>query len=68
MKKIAQILLLLCILIVIYFFIKEQFRGINLSHRENMILSITYLVTGISVFILYRIKYLENKNQGKSSK
>lgn len=68
MKKATQILLLLCIAIVIYFFIKEQFRGIELSHRENLILSITYLVTGISVLILYRIKYLENKNQEKSNK
>lgn len=64
MKKISFFFLIVSIGIIIYFFIKEQFRGIVLSQRENMILSITYLVTGISVLILYRIKYLENKNHG----
>ena len=48
---------------VIYFFIKEQFRGITLTHTENMILSFTYLANGILILIFGRIKYLEKKNQ-----
>ena len=68
MKKISFTFLLLSIGIIIYFFIKEQFRGITLSHKENMLLSITYLVVGISLIILYRIKYLENKKKENSKK
>lgn len=49
--------------IVIYFFIKEQFIGITLTHSENMILSFTYLANGILILIFARIKYLEKKNQ-----
>jgi len=63
MKKIIILLLVLGIGIVIYFFIKEQFRGITLTHGENMILSFTYLVNGILILIFARIKYLEKKNQ-----
>ncbi|HEY5464884.1 MAG TPA: hypothetical protein VIJ95_16595 [Hanamia sp.] len=68
MKKISFLFLIVSIGIIIYFFIKEQFRGIGLSPWENMLLSITYLVVGISLIILYRIKYLENKNQEKKGK
>jgi len=68
MKKISFLFLIVSIGIIIYFFIKEQFRGIVLSQWENMLLSITYLVVGISLIILYRIKYLGKKNQEKKGK
>ncbi|MGN6194653.1 MAG: hypothetical protein ACTHOB_06920 [Ginsengibacter sp.] len=68
MKKISFIFLLLSIAIIIYFFIKEQFRGITLSSTENIILSITYLVVGISLLILFRLKHLENKQQENQRK
>lgn len=68
MKKISFTFLFLSIGIIIYFFIKEQFRGITLSHNENILLSITYLLIGISLIILYRIKYLENKKKENSKK
>lgn len=63
MKKISFIFLLLSIGIIIYFFIKEQFKGIVLSNKENMLLSITYLVVGICLLILFRRKYIENKKK-----
>lgn len=61
MKKISLLVLLLCMGIIIYFFIKEQFKGVTLSHEENMALSITYLVIGICMLILARINFLEKK-------
>jgi hypothetical protein len=61
MKKILILILVICMGLIIYFFIKEQVKGIALSHRENIILSVTYLITGISILILGRIKFLENK-------
>ncbi|MEO9004403.1 MAG: hypothetical protein ABI288_06685 [Ginsengibacter sp.] len=67
MKKIIMVLLVLCMGIIIYFFIKEQLNGIVLSHTENTLLSITYLVAGISIFILYWKRRLENKNQSNSN-
>jgi len=63
MKKTAFIFLLISVVIIIYLFIKEQFRGIVLSNSENILLSITYLVVGISLFILFRLKHLENKKE-----
>jgi len=63
MKKISFIFLLLSLGIIIYFFIEEQFRGIALSQKENILLSITYLIVGISLIILFRIKHFENKNK-----
>jgi len=68
MKKISMLLLVLSAVIIAWFFIKEQFNGIVLSGKENRILSITYLVTGISLFILYRMKRSENKNQEEANK
>lgn len=61
MKKIIILFLLLCMVTIIYFFIKEQFKDITLSHKENTILSVTYLITGISLLILFRFNYLEKK-------
>jgi hypothetical protein len=68
MKKISFILLLSSIGIIIYFFIKEQFRGITLSQKENLLLSITYLIVGISLIIIFRIKHFENKNKENPKK
>ncbi len=48
---------------IIYFFVEEQFKGVVLSHKENIFLSVLYLVVGISVFVLFRIKYSENKKK-----
>jgi preprotein translocase subunit YajC len=65
MKVISFIFLLVSIIIIVYFFIKEQFRGIVLSSTENTILSITYLVVGICLIILFRMKNQENKKKEK---
>ena len=66
MKRIVILLLVLGMGIVIYFFIKEQFKGITLTHGENMLLSFTYLANGILIVIFARMKYLEKKNQQKT--
>jgi len=63
MKRISFIVLLTGFIIIAYLFIKEQFRGIVLSSTENTILSITYLVVGICLIILFRIKNQENKKK-----
>jgi amino acid permease len=63
MKKILILILVICMGLIIYFFIKEPVKGIALSHKENMILSVTYLITGISILVLGRIKFLENKKR-----
>ena len=49
--------------LITYFFIKEQVKGIVLSDRENMILSVTYIITGVSILIFGRVKFLENKKR-----
>ncbi len=53
MKKLSVLLLVVCGGIVIYLFIKEQFNGIVLSAKENLLLSVTYLMVGICLLILY---------------
>jgi amino acid transporter len=63
MKRVSFIFLIISIIIILYFFIQEQLRGITLSSTENIILSITYLVVGISLLILFRLKHLENKQE-----
>jgi len=63
MKRVSFIFLIISIIIIAYFFIQEQLRGITLSSTENIILSITYLVVGISLLILFRLKHLENKQE-----
>ncbi|MGN6532343.1 MAG: hypothetical protein ACTHK0_11415 [Ginsengibacter sp.] len=68
MKAASIIFLLISIIIIIYLFIKEQFKGIVLSSTENTLLSITYLVVGISLIILFRIKNMENKKKEDSKK
>lgn len=64
MKKISAVFMTLCMVVIIYFFIKEQFRSIVLSHTENMILSITYLILGISILMFVRMNVMEKKKQG----
>ncbi|MDE3185207.1 MAG: hypothetical protein KGM16_17485 [Bacteroidota bacterium] len=68
MKKTAFIFLLLSIITIVYFFIREQFNEVVLSHTENMVLSICYLLVGISLLILFRLKNLENKKQDHPKK
>lgn len=55
--------MLLSCAVIIYFFIKEQFKGIVLSSSENMTLSISYLVFGLSMLIFGRINFLEKKEE-----
>jgi hypothetical protein len=61
MKKIIIFILVLSMGLIIYFFIKEQFNGIVLTNKENILLSVLYLIVGISVLILARINFLKNK-------
>jgi hypothetical protein len=65
-KRTIILLLALGMGIIIYFFIKEQFKGVTLTHDENIFLSLTYLANGILILIFARIKYLEKKNQEKA--
>jgi hypothetical protein len=62
-KKTSLGFMLLSCAVIIYFFVKEQFRGIVLSSAENMTLSITYLVFGLSMLIFGRINFLEKKKE-----
>lgn len=66
MKKITLFLLALSAGTIIYFFIKEQFTGVVLSHIENMILSVTYFVVGLSVLILFKQNNSRNQQQNDS--
>jgi putative copper export protein len=61
MKKIIIFILVLSMGLIIYFFIIEQFNGIVLTNKENIFLSVLYLIVGISVLILARINFLKNK-------
>ena len=48
---------------IIYYFIEEQFKKVVLSHSENIFLSVLYLIVGISLLILIRIKSSERKKE-----
>ena len=63
MKILGVILLILSVGTTMYFFVIEQFKGIVLTKNENTILSISYLITGISLVILARNKFLEKRNE-----
>jgi hypothetical protein len=65
MKKVAVILFFGSIGLIIYFFIKEQFKGIALSHAENIIVSIAYFGFAIANIIFIRLNYLEKKSEKK---
>ena len=63
MKKLLFILLLICFITIVYFFIKEQFNKVVLTSGENLVLSITYLLVGIILLILFIVKNKENKKR-----
>lgn len=67
MKKISLVVLLLCFITIIYFFIVEQFRGEILSPRQNMILTTSYFLVAIALIILFSTKANEKK-KGNNSK
>lgn len=67
-KKVSAIILVLCAVTIVYLFIKEQFKGVVLSDNENLLLSITYLLVGISLLVLYIIQRNERRNQQNSNK
>jgi hypothetical protein len=62
-KKTSLGFMLLSCAVIVYFFVKEQFRGIALSSADSMTLSITYLVFGLSMLIFGRINFLEKKKE-----
>ena len=63
MKRLLFILLLICFITIVYFFIKEQFNKVVLTSGENLVLSITYLLVGIILLILFIVKNRENKKR-----
>ena len=63
MKRLLFILLLICFITIVYFFIKEQFNKVVLTSGENLVLSITYLLVGIILLILFIVKNKENKKR-----
>ena len=63
MKRLLFILLLICFITIVYFFIKEQFNKVVLTSRENLVLSITYLLVGIILLVLFIVKNRENKKR-----
>ena len=67
MKKVAVILFFASIGVIIYFFIKEQFKGIALSHTENIVLSIAYFGFAIAniIFIVLSKKMKKSESADK---
>ena len=63
MKRFLFLLLLVCFITIVYFFIREQFNKIVLTRNENLVLSVTYLLVGIILLILFIIKNKENKKK-----
>lgn len=63
MKKFLFFLLLLCFITIVYFFIKEQFNKVVLTRNENLALSVTYLLVGIILLILFISRNKENKKK-----
>lgn len=63
MKRLLFILLLICFITIVYFFIKEQFNKVVLTSGENLVLSITYLLVGIVLLILFIVKNRENRKR-----
>jgi len=63
MKKLFIFILVASMAAIAYFFIKEQWQGAVLSHEENTFLSGLYLVVGISILVLARIKHAEDRNK-----
>lgn len=63
MKKFLFFLLLICFITIVYFFIKEQFNKVVLTRNENLALSVTYLLVGIILLILFISRNKENKKK-----
>ena len=63
MKRLLFILLLICFITIVYFFIKEQFNKVVLTSGENLVLSITYLLVGIILLVLFIGKNRENRKR-----
>jgi hypothetical protein len=61
MKKLCFFFLITGMIVIIYLFVKEQFKGIVLTSGENMLLSITYLVVGVALFILYKKRNVQGR-------
>ncbi len=61
MKRIAGLILVICMAVIIYFLIREEINGIALSHKENMLLSVIYILIGVCIFIFAAIKFSEKK-------
>jgi hypothetical protein len=64
MKNVAVTLFFASIGVIIYFFIKEQFKGIVLSHTENVVLSIAYFGFAIAniIFIVLSKKVKKSES------
>jgi hypothetical protein len=67
MKKIVGVLMFVSMAIIVWLFVKEQFKGVVLSKSENTLLSITYLVMGISIFIFARLNSLQKKKEEQNN-
>ena len=63
MKNVLITILLASMAFIIYFLVEEQLKGVVLSQKENIFLSILYLVVGLSVLGLIRIKSSEKKKE-----
>jgi hypothetical protein len=63
MKKFLFFLLFICFITIVYFFIKEQFNKVVLTRNENLALSVTYLVVGLILLVLFIIKNKQNKKK-----
>jgi hypothetical protein len=61
MKNALIIILLASMAFIVYFFVEEQFKGIVLTQNENIFISVLYLVVGLSVLGLIRIRSSEKK-------
>ncbi|RNI35758.1 hypothetical protein EFY79_12425 [Hanamia caeni] len=63
MRRLLFVLLLICFITIAYFFIKEQFNKVVLTSGENLVLSITYLLVGIILLILFIVKNREDRKR-----
>jgi len=61
MKNILIVVLLASMAFIVYFFVEEQFKGVVLTQKENIFLSVLYLVVGLCVLGLIRIRSSEKK-------
>ena len=59
-RNVIVLCLLISMAFIVYYFIKEQFNHVVLSQKENIFLSVLYLVVGIGALILFRMKNTDN--------